>query len=43
LKEGIFIGPQRWDLIEDEYFDKLIQGDEKSVWDSFKFVVKGVL
>ena len=23
LKEGIFIGPQIWDLIKDEYFDKL--------------------
>jgi len=41
LKEGIFIGPQRRDLIKEEYFDKLLQGDEKAVWDSFKFVVKG--
>ena len=43
LKEGIFIGPQIRDLIEDEYFDKLLQGDEKAAWDSFKFVVKGFL
>jgi hypothetical protein len=41
LKEGIFIGPQIRDLIKDEYFDKLLQGDEKAAWDSFKFVVKG--
>jgi len=41
LKEGIFIGPQRRDLIKDEYFDRLLQGDEKAAWDSFKFVVKG--
>jgi hypothetical protein len=27
----------------DEYFDKLLQGDEKAAWDSFKFVVKGFL
>jgi len=40
LKEGIFIGPQIWDLIKDEYFNKLLQGDEKAAWDSFKFVVK---
>jgi len=40
LKEGIFIGPQRRDFIKDEYFDKLRQGDEKAVWDSFTFVVK---
>jgi hypothetical protein len=27
----------------EEYFDKLLQGDEKASWDSFKFVVKGFL
>jgi hypothetical protein len=43
LKEGIFIGPQIRDLIKDEYFDKLLQGDEKAAWDSFRFVVKGFL
>jgi len=40
LKEGIFIGTQIRDIIKDEYFDKLLQGDEKAAWDSFKFVVK---
>ena len=40
LKEYIFIGPQIWDLIKDEYFDKLLQGDKKAAWDSFQFVVK---
>jgi len=40
LKEGVFIGPQIRDLIKDEYFEKLLQGDETSVWDSFKFLVK---
>jgi len=39
-KEGIFIGPQIRDIIKDEYFAKLLQGDEKASWDSFKFVVK---
>jgi len=43
LKVGIFIGPQIRDLIKDEYVDKLLQGDEKAAWDSFKFVVKGFL
>ena len=28
---------------QDEYFDTLLQGDEKAAWDSFKFVVKGFL
>jgi len=27
----------------DEFFDTLLQGDEKAAWDSFKFVVKGFL
>jgi len=40
LKEGIFIGTQIRDIIKDEYFDKLLQGDETTAWDSFKFVVK---
>ena len=30
LKDGIFIGPQIRDLIKDEYFDKLFQGNEKA-------------
>jgi len=30
LKEGIFTDPQTQKLIKDEYFDKLIQGDEKA-------------
>ena len=43
LKKVIFICPQIRDLIKEEYFDKLLQGGEKVVWDSFKFVVKGFL
>jgi len=27
LKEGICIGPQKRDIIKDEYFDRLLQGD----------------
>jgi len=40
LKEGIFIGPQIRNIIEDEYFDRLLQGDKKAAWDNFKFLVK---
>jgi hypothetical protein len=29
--------------MKDEYFDRLLQGDDKAAWDSFKFVVKGFL
>jgi hypothetical protein len=43
LKEGIYIGAQIKDLVKDEYFDKLLQGDKKTTWASFKFVVKGFL
>jgi hypothetical protein len=39
LKEG----PKIQDLIKDEFFEKLFQGDEKVAWDSFKFVVKRIL
>ena len=42
MKEGILIGPQIRDLIKDEYFDKPFQGNAMAVWDSFKFVVKGL-
>jgi len=40
MKEGLFIGTQIRDIITDEYFEKLPQGDEKATWDSLKFVVK---
>ena len=43
LKESIFFGPQIRDLIKDEYFNKLLQDNEKGAWNSFKFVVKGFL
>jgi len=43
LKECVFIGPQIQDIIKDEFFDKVLQGNEKSAWDSFKFVVTGFL
>jgi len=29
--------------MKEEYFDKLLQGDEKAAWFSFTFVVKGFL
>jgi hypothetical protein len=41
--KGVFIDPQIRDLIKDEYFDTLLQGDEEAAWESFKFVVKGFL
>jgi len=34
LKEDIFMGPQVRELIKDEFFDSLLQGDEKAAWDS---------
>jgi len=43
LKEGVLIGPQIRDIFKDEFFDNVLQGNEKSPWDSFKFVVKGFL
>jgi len=43
LKESIFIGPQIRDVIKEEFVDKLLQEGEKTAWDSFKFLVKGIL
>jgi hypothetical protein len=43
LKEGISIGPQIGALIVDEYIDKLLEGEEKMDWDSFKSAVTGFL
>ena len=43
MKEGIFFGTKIRDIIKDEYFDKLLQGDEKASWDGFKIVVKEFL
>ena len=40
IKRRYFHCPQIRDIFKDEYFDNLIQGDEKAAWDSFKFVVK---
>ena len=40
MKEGIFLGPQIRDIIKDECFCRLLQGEEKATWDSFKLVVK---
>jgi len=40
VKGRILIVPQIPDIIKDEYFAKLLQGEEKVAWDSFKFVVK---
>jgi len=42
-KESIFIGTQIGDLNMDGNLDKLLQDYEKATWDSFKFVIKGLL
>ena len=31
VKEGIFIGTKIWDIIKDEFFDKLLQGNERQL------------
>jgi len=43
LKDGIFTGPQTRDFIKEEYFEMVLQGNEKAAWESFKFVVKWFL
>ena len=34
LKVVVFTGPQIRNFINNEYFDTLLQGDEKAAWDS---------
>ena len=36
LKEGIFIGPQIREIINDDLFEQLLTETEKSVWLTFK-------
>jgi hypothetical protein len=43
LKEVIFIGPRKQDLIRNKNFDKLLHGEGKAACNSFKSVVKGFL
>ena len=39
IKEGIFIGPQIREVMADNHFDGLLQGDERVAWTAFKSVV----
>ena len=39
IREGIFIGPQTRELLNDPEFDALLQDKEKIAWDSFRNVV----
>ena len=43
IKEGVFVGRQIRELLRDEEFQSLIQGDEKAAWEAFKAVVAGFL
>ena len=43
LKEGIFIGPQIRQLLKDNKFDSIINGDEKAAWEAFRQVVTNFL
>ena len=43
IERKYFHWPTNTRPYQEEYFDKLLQGDEKAAWDSFKFVRKGFL
>lgn len=43
LKEGIFVGPQIREVMNDTQFDSRLQGNELAAWQSFKAVVHGFL
>ena len=43
VKEGIFVGPQIWRLINDEQFQSMMTDVEKKTWLSFRQVVSKFL
>lgn len=43
VKEGIFIGPQIREIVNDPAFDMILTGNEKRAWEAFKGVVHGFL
>ena len=43
IKEGVFVGPQIRELMNDSQFDNSLAGDEKKAWESFKLVVSNFL
>ena len=43
LKEGIFIGPQICEIINDDLYEHLLMETEKSAWLTFKVVCPNVL
>jgi len=43
IKEGIFIGPQIRELMQDKQFDADLNGTERNAWLSFKGICKDFL
>ena len=43
LKEGIFVGPQIWEVLKDTDFEELLNLKELRAWEAFKSVCNGFL
>ena len=43
IEEGVFISPQIGKLFKDEYFNNILEGNEKLAWNSFVQVSKNFL
>ena len=43
MKEGIFIGPQIWELMQDKQFDEDLNKTERNAWLSLKRIFKDLL
>jgi len=43
VKEGVIIGPQIRELLEDSAFDRILKGKEKAGWRTFKLVATNFL
>lgn len=43
LKEDIFVGPQVWEILQDEAFVETLTDTERVAWESFKWVCANFL
>ena len=43
LKEGIFVGPQIWEVLKDTDFEELLNSKELRAWEAFKSVCSDIL
>ena len=43
LSEGVFVGQQIRELLQDDQFHRVLHGKERTAWEAFKAVAKPIL